>query len=78
MSDKEYFFTGSVELRGASFVVTARDENEAKIKAMQGDWDHYEIETAECINTDIDVTSCRAGIDLDAAREHTRKPPTEA
>ena len=57
--DREYSFKGTVELRGVEFIVTAKDENEAKLKALKGEWDHYETDLAECFNSEVEPTTCK-------------------
>ena len=54
----EYLFTGTVELSGVLFTVTADNETEAKAKAKLGEWDDYDISGAETRNAELTVSSC--------------------
>lgn len=46
----EYICRGTVELTNVDFFVTAETFEEAKAKLKAGDWDHYDLDGAECLN----------------------------
>lgn len=57
--EKEYIFTGSVELRGVQFFVKAKSLDEARQKARGGDYEEYETQCAETVNWEINPKTAK-------------------
>jgi hypothetical protein len=54
---REFMFTGTVELRGVTFFVTAEDEDAAREKAKAGEYDDYDSGGAETVNWEMNPDS---------------------
>lgn len=50
----QYYFAGSVKLSGVAITVLAKNQEEARSKAEQGQWEEAEYNTAE--RTDFYIT----------------------
>jgi hypothetical protein len=50
---REYLFSGTVELRGVWFVVQASSDEEAREKAKAGEYIESDYRGAECVNWEM-------------------------
>ena len=58
----DFYFKGRITLRDVDFIVGAETHDEARKKALQGDFDEYDVNNSEAVDWDIFPNTCKPSV----------------